>query len=136
MFNSITLYTALITLGLLLSPIVEPSSAPAQSSAFKRTILQRADVPGTNLELIIATVDIAAGARAGRHTHPGMTMAYVVDGDFWLHVDGQPEQILHAGESTSNPDRAIHDEGALDKPVRLHSVYVVEKGKPLASPAQ
>ena len=64
-----------------------------------------------------------------------MTMAYVVGGDL-LHVDGQPEQILHAGESTSNPDRAIHDEGALDKPVRLHSVYVVEKGKPLALPAQ
>jgi quercetin dioxygenase-like cupin family protein len=118
------------------SPIVEPSSAPAQSSAFKRTILQRADVAATNLELIIATVDIAAVAKAGRHMHPGMIMAYVVDGDFWLHVDGQPEQILHAGESTSNPDRAIHDEGALDNPVRLHSVYVVEKGKPHASPAQ
>ena len=107
-----------------------------QVSPFKRTILQRADVPGTNLELIIATVDIAPAARAGRHTHPGMTMAHVVDGDFWLHVDGRPEQILHAGECTSNPDRAIHDEGARDKPVRLHAVYVVEKGKPLASPAQ
>jgi len=54
-----------------------------------------------------------------------MTMAYVVDGDFWLHVDGRPA-----------PDRPIHDEGARDKPVRLHAVYVVEKGKPLASPAQ
>ena len=49
-------------------------------------------------------------------------MAYVVDGDFWLHMDGQPEQILHVGESTSNPDRTIHDEGALDKPVRPHAV--------------
>ena len=57
--KSIVLYAALITLGVVLSPILEPSSAPAQVSAFKRTILQRADVPGTNLELIIATVDIA-----------------------------------------------------------------------------
>lgn len=136
MFKRIALYSALVTLGVVLSPILEPSSVPAQVSPFKRTILQRADVPGTNLELIIATVDIAAGARAGRHTHPGMTMAYVVDGDFWQHVDGQPENILHPGESTSNPDRAIHDEGALDKPVKLHAVYVVEKGKPLAVPAQ
>ena len=136
MLKSIALSTALITLGMVLSPILEPSSAPAQVSPFKRTILQRADVPGTNLELIIATVDIAPGARAGRHTHPGMTMAYVVDGDFWQHVDGQSEQILHAGDSTSNPNRAIHDEGALDKPVKLHAVYVVEKGQPLASSAQ
>src|SRR5437660_714666 len=124
--KSIALYAALITLGVVLSPILEPSSAPAQVSPFKRTILQ----------LIIATVEIAPGARAGRHTHPGLTMAYVVDGDFWLHMDGQPEQILHVGESTSNPDRTIHDEGALDKPVRPHAVYVVEKGKPLAAPAQ
>jgi hypothetical protein len=43
----------------VLSLILEPSSAPAQVSPFKRTILLRADVPGTNLELIIATVDIA-----------------------------------------------------------------------------
>lgn len=136
MRKSIAVYTALMTLVLVLTPILEPLSAPAQVSPFKRTILQHADVPGTNLELIIATVDIAPGARAGRHPHPGMTMSFVVDGDFWLHVDGQPEQILHAGESTSNPNRAIHDEGALDKPVRLHAVYVVEKGKPLGSPVQ
>ena len=59
-----------------------------------------------------------------------------VEGDFWLHVDSQPEQVLHPGESTSNPNRAIHDEGALDRPVKLSAIYVVEKGKPLASPAQ
>ena len=50
MLKSIALYAALITLGVVLSPILEPSSAPAQVSPFKRTILQRADVPGTNLE--------------------------------------------------------------------------------------
>ena len=63
-------------------------------------------------------------------------MAYVVDGDFWVHVDGQPEQVLHPGESSANANRAIHDEGALAKPVRLTTVYVVEKGRPLAEPVQ
>ncbi len=136
MLKRIALCAALITLGVVLSPILKPSSVPAQVTPIKRTILQRADVPGTNLGLIIAVVDIAPGAKAGRHTHPGMTMAFVVDGDYWLRVDGKPEQVLHAGESSSNPDRAIHDEGALDKPLRLHAVYVVEKGNPLASPVQ
>jgi hypothetical protein len=66
MLKSIALYTTLITLGVVLSPILESSSAPAQVSPFKSTILQRADVPSTHLELIIATVDIAPGARADR----------------------------------------------------------------------
>jgi quercetin dioxygenase-like cupin family protein len=115
----------------------QPQPSPAEPSPIKRrTILQRADVPGTNLELIYATVEIAAGFKAGRHNHPGVVMGHVVEGDFWLHVDGQPERVLHAGESVALPDRAIHNEGATDKPVKLNAVYVVEKGKPLASPAQ
>ena len=114
----------------------QPQPSPVQPSPVKRTILQRADVPGTNLELIYATVEIAAGFKAGRHSHPGVVMAHVVEGDFWLHMDGQPEQVVRAGESLTIPDRAIHNEGATDKPVKIDAVYVVEKGKPLVSPAQ
>jgi hypothetical protein len=43
--------------------------------------------------------------------------------------------VLHAGDSLTVADRAIHNEGATDKPVKPNVVYVVEKGKPLASPA-
>ena len=39
------------------------------------------------------------------------------------------------GESLTLPDRVVHNEGALDKPLKLIVVYVVEKGKPLASQA-
>jgi quercetin dioxygenase-like cupin family protein len=63
-------------------------------------------------------------------------MAQVVEGEFWIHFDGEPEKILRAGESLTVPDRAIHNEGTLDKAVRLTAVYVLEKGKPLASPAK
>jgi quercetin dioxygenase-like cupin family protein len=63
-------------------------------------------------------------------------MARVVEGEFWLHVDGQPERVLRAGESLTLPDRAIHNEGATDKTAKLDAVYVVEKGKPLVMPAQ
>ncbi|PYN39756.1 MAG: cupin domain-containing protein [Candidatus Rokuibacteriota bacterium] len=136
MFKQIVLCTALITFGMVLSLNAQPQPSPVQPSPIKRTILQRADVPGTNLEIIYATVEIAAGFKAGRHNHPGVVMGHVVEGDFWLHVDGQPEQVLHAGQSVTVPDRAIHNEGATDKPVKLNAVYVVEKGKPLAAPAQ
>jgi quercetin dioxygenase-like cupin family protein len=107
-----------------------------QPAPVKRTILQRADVPGTNLEVVYAAVEIAAGVKAGRHSHPGTVFAKIVDGDFWFALDGQPEKVVKAGESLTIPDRAIHNEGATDKPVKLDVVYIVEKGKPLAAPAQ
>src|SRR5215471_4874890 len=136
MFKTITLCTALITFALLPSLNAQPQPSPVQPSPVKRTILQRADVPGTNLEIIYATVEIAAGFKAGRHNHPGVVVSQTVEGDFWLHIDGQTEQVVRAGESVTIPDRAIHNEGASDKPAKLNVVYVVEKGKPLVSPAQ
>lgn len=135
MLKRIVLCTALITFGIVLSLNAQPQPSPVQPPPVKRTILQRADVPGTNLEIIYATVEIAAGFKAGRHSHPGVVMAQIVEGDFWLHVDGQPEQIVRPDESLTLSDRAIHNEGATDKPVKLNVVYVIEKGKPLASPA-
>jgi quercetin dioxygenase-like cupin family protein len=136
MFKTITLCTALITFAMLLSLNAQPQPSPVQPSPVKRTIMQRADVPGTNLETIYASLEIAPGFKAGRHNHPGVVMAHIVEGDFWLQLDGEPERVLHAGESLTIPDRAIHNEGATDKPVKLDVVYVVEKGKPLVSPAQ
>ena len=136
MFKRIVLCTALIAFGMVLSLNAQPQPSPVQPSPVKRTILQRADVPGTNLEIIYAALEIAAGFKAGRHNHPGVVMAQTVEGDFWLHMDRQPEQVVRAGESVTIPDRAIHNEGATDKPVKLNVVYVVEKGKPLVSPAQ
>jgi quercetin dioxygenase-like cupin family protein len=135
MSKSITMIAALATMAMIdLASAQQPAGTPP-TAPIKRTILQRADVPGTNLELIYATVEVSAGFRAGRHTHPGVVMTQVIDGDFWLQFDGQPEQVLRAGESLTLPDRAVHNEGALDKPLKLIVVYVVEKGKPLVSPA-
>src|SRR5215472_9809973 len=136
MLKRIALCTALITFGTLLSLNAQPQPSAVQPSPVKRTVLQRADVPGTNLEIIYASVEIAAGFKAGRHNHPGVVMAHIVEGDFGLHLDGEPERVLHAGDSLTIPDRAIHNEGATDKPVKLDVVYVVEKGKPLVSPVQ
>ena len=92
-----------------------------QPSPVKRTILQKSDVPGTNLEVIYATVEIAPGFKAGRHSHPGVVMGQIVEGEFWLALDGQPEKVFKAGESLTLPDRAIHNEGAGDKGVKLNA---------------
>jgi quercetin dioxygenase-like cupin family protein len=136
MLRPMTFCAALLTFGLIAAADAQVQPSPVQPAPVKRTILQKADVPGTNYELIYATVEIAQGFKTGRHSHPGVVMAQVVEGEFWIHFDGQPEKIVPAGESLTLPDRAIHNEGATDKPMKLNVVYVVEKGKPLVMPAQ
>ena len=123
-------------LAFLIAPPLQAQQAPLQPSPVKRTVLQKADVPGTNLEMIYSTVEIAPGFKAGRHFHPGVVMGQVVEGEFWYAQDGQPERTFKAGEALTVPDRAIHNEGAGDKGVKLNAVYVVQKGEPLASPAK
>ena len=135
MLRQFVLGTALAAFALATSLDAQQQPSPVQPSPVKRTILQRADVPGTNLEIIYATVEIAAGFKAGRHNHPGVVIGHVVEGDFRLAFDGQPEKVLHSGDSFTIPDRAIHTEAVTDKPVKLNGVYVLEKGKPFASPA-
>jgi quercetin dioxygenase-like cupin family protein len=116
----------------------QPTPPPATqgASGVKRTILQRVDVPGTNLETIVAVVEIAPNVKAGRHSHPGNVIGYVSEGEFFLTFDGQTEKTLKAGDSILVPTGAVHDEGTKDKPAKLIATYVVEKGKPLAAPVK
>ena len=136
MLNRTLLSAAVVACAFTGAAQAQPQPSPVQPAPVKRTILQRADVPGTNLEIIYATVEIAAGFKTGRHMHPGTVMAHITEGEFWFQPDGQPEKVVRVGESLTVPDRAIHNEGATDKPAKLDAVYVIEKGKPLVSPVQ
>ncbi len=108
----------------------------AQASGLTRTLVGRADVSVPGREAVVARVEVAPGARAGRHTHPGDEISYVLEGETELLIDGQPVRVVRAGESFVIPAGVVHDaHNAGSAPVRLIGVYVVEKGKPLASPA-
>jgi quercetin dioxygenase-like cupin family protein len=111
--------------------------APVAPSPVKRTPIGKVDVPGSNYEVITAMVEIQPGFKAGRHTHPGTVQAQVLEGEFMIQFDNQPEKTFKAGQSLEVPNAAIHNEGAVGSaPVKLIAVYVVEKGKPLVSPVK
>lgn len=110
--------------------------ALAQASGLTRTLVGRADVSVPGREAVVARVEVAAGARAGRHTHPGDEISYVAEGEVVLLIDGQAPRTLKAGESFVVPAGVVHDaHNDTAVPVKLVGVYVVEKGKPLATPA-
>jgi quercetin dioxygenase-like cupin family protein len=106
-----------------------------QTTTIKRTPLQKFDVPGTNYETVIGIAEIVPNVKIGRHTHPGPESGFVLDGEFVLMVAGQPDKTVKAGESYKVPPGAVHDAKTGPNGAKVIATYVVEKGKPLASPA-
>jgi quercetin dioxygenase-like cupin family protein len=115
--------------------LAQQAAPAAPTSNIKRTMLQKVDVPGTNYDTLTGIAEIAPSTNIGRHTHPGPETGYVMEGTMTLLVDGQEPKTLSAGDSYQVPPGAIHDARSGDKGVKVLAVYVVERGKPLASPA-
>lgn len=105
------------------------------TQGIKRTPLQKFEVPGTNHETVIGIAEIVANMNIGRHSHPGPESGYLLEGSFTLLVDGQPPKELKAGDSYAVPSGAIHDARTGPQGAKVIATYVVEKGKPLAAPA-
>ena len=111
------------------------SFTQAQQPGIKRTLLQKNDA-GDNREVILGLAEIAPGGAAGRHTHFGVETGYVLDGNTLLEIEGEAPKQLKAGDSYFIPAGKIHDAKAVgNTPARVLATYVVEKGKPLATPA-
>jgi len=110
-------------------------AAAAQTQNIKRTPLQKFDVPGTNYETVIGMAEIVPDVNIGRHTHPGPESGYMLEGEMTLLVEGQPPLPLKVGDSYKIPSGAVHDAKTGSKGAKLIATYVVEKGKPLATPA-
>jgi quercetin dioxygenase-like cupin family protein len=53
-----------------------------------RTELKRADLTGTNMEIIIAVLEVPPGSSVDRHTHPGEEAVYVLEGATLQMPDG------------------------------------------------
>ena len=102
----------------------------------RRTELQRFDVPCSSYETVIGLVDVPPGLAIGRHAHPGLESGYMLEGEATLSLEGQPDRVLTAGESYRIPSGAVHDVRSGPRGARALAVFVVEKGKPLASPAR
>src|SRR3979409_2129610 len=107
----------------------------AQHPSIKRTILQRADDPGTaGYEAIMGVAEIPAGATSGKHRHHGIEVGYVLQGKGVLEHEGKQPLTPKQGKSFTN-ELGVHSARNIGKtPVKILAVYLVEKGKPLAEP--
>lgn len=102
----------------------------------KRTSLQTAAFPD-GYNTVSGLAEIAPGTSSGPHTHPGLETGYLLEGEVLLVIEGQPDRTLKPGDSYLIPTGAKHEVKSVgDVPAKAMAVYVVDKGKPLASPAK
>lgn len=107
----------------------------AQTGGVTRTILNTVDYPGEGKVSILVTIEIAADATIARHTHPGVESTVVMEGGLTLEVAGQPPRELKPGEGFQILPGVPHGGKNGPRASKLAATYIVEKDKPLASPA-
>jgi len=102
----------------------------------KRTDLQRHDLSVEGHETVQARIDIAPGAVASWHRHPGEEVIYVIEGALEYQLEGKSPVTLRAGEVLFVPSGVAHrarNPGTTNG-AEL-ATYIVEKGLPLVVPA-
>jgi quercetin dioxygenase-like cupin family protein len=109
----------------------------AQQAGFTRTVLQQVDLSTPGREAVTARAEFAAaGASVGRHTHFGEEIGYVIEGTLTVEINGVSKTVK-AGEAFAVPAGAPHNAtNAGPGKAAILATYIVEKGKPLATPVK
>src|SRR2546430_8396726 len=101
---------------------------PATTAGVTRKILSQTDGPAPGYETLLVEATIEAGVAVGRHTHPGIESAYVLEGGFELPIQGQATRTLKAGDGFQIPPDTPHAGGAAGTAKsRILITYVVQK---------
>jgi len=107
----------------------------AQQAGFTRVMLQDQDLSIAGQHVVQARAEFQPGVASGRHTHPGEEIAYVLEGQVEVTVDGKPPLMVKAGETFFIPAGLVHEGKNIGSAVaKILATYVVEKGKPVSTP--
>ena len=106
-------------------------SAQAQTYPARQE-LSRANLTGTDMEVITSTSEIKPGETLPRHIHHGEEAAYVLEGATVEMPDGK-QVAFPTGRAIVNARDVPHAGFKVigDKPLKLLTVHIVDKGKPL-----
>ena len=127
------LIESLVAVALLPGTLQQP--APAG-----RTPVFQSDLPNialNNWAVTAVEVGYAPGQSSAAHRHPGITIAYVLEGEVRSRVGDAPERTYKAGEmwlETPNQLHAVSANASTTQPARILALLLAEKGKPLTTP--
>jgi hypothetical protein len=129
--------TLLKALGLLLlCSFTWAAQAQNPFDSPQRVEHKRADLSGApGMEVVMSTAEYKTGDSVMLHVHHGIEAAYVVQGAT-IQVPGKDPVTLVTGMSMMNLRDAPHAGWKVvsDTPLKLFTVHIVDKGKPLYDP--
>lgn len=112
-------------------------SLMAQQPGFSRAMLQKGDLSIPGREAVQVRAEFDPGAAAGKHTHPGEELGYILEGTLVLEVEGKAPVTLNAGDYFFVPAGIVHDGRNVGSgKAKALATYIVEKGKPIAMPVK
>jgi quercetin dioxygenase-like cupin family protein len=112
-------------------------SLMAQQPGFSRAVLQKGDLSTPGREAVQVRAEFDPGAAAGKHTHPGEELGYILDGTLVLEVAGKAPVTLNAGDYFFVSAGIVHDGRNVGSgKAKVLATYIVEKGKPIATPVK
>ena len=125
----------MVTIGVI--AVVTVVATLGAQSGFSRVVLQDHPLSAPGRHAVSARADFAPGAAAGRHTHPGEEIGYILEGTVQLSVEGRATATLRQGDVFYIPSGVPHD-GHNPGSVKaaILSTFFAEQDKPLASPAK
>ncbi|NQD95924.1 cupin domain-containing protein [Pseudomonas sp. CrR25] len=107
-------------------------SLKSWQTGIKRTDLQQQDLDVAGHEVIQARVDIDPGVASPKHSHPGVEVAYVLEGTFEYQLEGRSPVTLKAGDSLYIPAGVAHVAKNIGESNASElATYIVKKGEPL-----
>ena len=121
--------------------ILGAALAQAQNQNRPRPPIFQHDLPDLALKnwaITAVQVDYAPGGKSNPHRHPGLTIAYVLEGEIASKVGDDPEKTYESGEmwiETPNQLHAVSRNASDSKPAKLLAILLAEKGKQLTVPA-
>lgn len=119
--------------------IAVPMILLAQQPAGPPPMLLRTDLAGVpGQEAILQFVQIPPNGRAPKHVHPdGHEIIYVLEGDTFLEMEGQPPRSAKAGQVLHVPPNIPHGGGnsSATAPLKLLVIRIKDKSKPIMVPA-
>ncbi|MSP94884.1 MAG: cupin domain-containing protein [Alphaproteobacteria bacterium] len=110
------------------------AAAPAAPQVTRKVLLTQ-DLASAGGQVVEIMVEIPAGGREGKHTHPGALVVYVQEGNLTLDYEGKPTVTYKPGETFFIETGKVHEginNGTTG--VKAIATYVGVKGQPLASP--
>jgi quercetin dioxygenase-like cupin family protein len=106
-------------------------------SGVTRTDLQRHDLSIPGHEAVQARIDIAPGAVAPWHRHPGEEVIYILEGTLEYKLEGRKPVTLKAGEVLFVPAGVAHTaRNRTDSNGAELATYLVRKDEPLLEEVQ